>query len=289
MKTCCYIGLSLMLTLLAAPITRAAETNTPPDELLEKDFLCGVAQHLYRWYMDEIDVEKNSGTEHMTFLVRNLNPVLDANDHSLLAEIVLPDFDIRVTLKKADYEIPELNTIVKTDHFKIIRVSREGTDSCSDCVSVEVPYQEMAERLFRMRNQVAFPGTNLAHRLRGALAHQLEKDNQENRGRDSTGEQVVHLAPLSPVANEVWVFWETGRLLIRFASDIDLNNPSVWDHEDLAVTTYDVDEQVVVSLHEAAGSNAYLTRDQVGRALYNCVILGKRIAVVPQKDAGETR
>ena len=60
----------------------------------------------------------------------------------------------------------------------------------------------------------------------------------------------------------------------------------MWEHEDLAVKMYDLDEQVVVSLDEVAGSNAYLTRDQVGRALYNCVVLGKRLELDP-KDIPE--
>ncbi len=91
----------------------------------------------------------------------------------------------------------------------------------------------------------------------------------------------MHFAPLSRIANEAWVFWENGRLLIRFASDIDLAHPAVWQHEELAVDLYDLDEQVVVSLEEVAGSNAYLTRDQAGRALYNCVILGRRVVLQP--------
>ena len=95
------------------------------------------------------------------------------------------------------------------------------------------------------------------------------------------GKRVVHLAPLSPIANEAWVFGETARLLVRFSSDIDLANPAVWEHEELAVDVYDVDEQVVVSLDEVAGSNAYLTRDQVGRALFNCVVLGRRLELEP--------
>ena len=86
-----------------------------------------------------------------------------------------------------------------------------------------------------------------------------------------------HRAPLSPVANEVWVYWENRKLLIRFASDIDLTNPAVWEHESLMVKTWDTLNQVVVSLDEAAGSNAFLTRDQIGRALYNCIVLDRRL------------
>ena len=51
-------------------------------------------------------------------------------------------------------------------------------------------------------------------------------------------DHVVHLSPLSEVANEVWMFWETGRMLIRFASDIDLENSAVWDHDELAVQEF---------------------------------------------------
>ena len=92
------------------------------------------------------------------------------------------------------------------------------------------------------------------------------------------GEHVVHVAPLSPVANELWVFWENRKMLIRFASDLDLENPAMWEHQTLGIRTYDILNQTVVALGEAAGSNAYLTRDQVGRALYNCIVLGRRLA-----------
>jgi hypothetical protein len=78
-------------------------------------------------------------------------------------------------------------------------------------------------------------------------------------------------------------------MLIRFASDIDLANPTVWEHEELAVRTYDIDRQVVVSLDEAAGSNAFLTRGQVGRVLYNCMVLGRRIELQPLTDGATSQ
>jgi hypothetical protein len=96
-----------------------------------------------------------------------------------------------------------------------------------------------------------------------------------------TEPQVVYLAPLSPIANETWVFWETGRMLIRFASDIDLTNPAVWQHDTLAVKLFPLDQRVVVSLDEVAGSNAFMTRDEAGRALFNCFVLGRRVALEP--------
>ncbi len=91
---------------------------------------------------------------------------------------------------------------------------------------------------------------------------------------------MVHVAPLSPVANELWVFIEERKLLVQFTSDNDLENPAMWEHQSLVVRSYDILNQTVVSLHDVPGSNAFLTRDQVGRALYNCVILGRRIVVI---------
>ena len=96
---------------------------------------------------------------------------------------------------------------------------------------------------------------------------------------------MIHLSPLSPVASELWVFWETGRMLLRYGSDLDLADPAVWDHDELMVEAFDIDEQVVVTLDEVSGSNAYMTRDQVGRALFNCVVLGKRLTLQPLDDA----
>ena len=78
------------------------------------------------------------------------------------------------------------------------------------------------------------------------------------------------------------MFWEAGRKLFYFASDIDLANPVVWQHEALTARIFDLDEQVVVSHEEAPGSNRFLTRYQVSRALFNCIILGQRVVVPPR-------
>ena len=134
----------------------------------------------------------------------------------------------------------------------------------------------MKDYLFRTRAQAEFPDEALFERLRTALRKHFGLDPAQREA----GEHVVHVAPLSPVANELWVFVENKKLLVRFASDLDLENPALWAHQSLAVRTYDILNQTVVSLHEVPGSNEFLTRDQVGRALYNCVILGRRIVVV---------
>jgi hypothetical protein len=49
---------------------------------------------------------------------------------------------------------------------------------------------------------------------------------------------------------------------------------------------FDLDQQVVVSHEEALGSNRFLTRYQVSRTLFNCLIFGQRITVSPYVAPG---
>lgn len=265
----------------------SASTPAVPPELLQRPYLYEVTRHLYRWYLDEGDLDPLAATQAVEFWVRALHPALDDGDRSRFAEVLLPQLRISARVKCADYSIPELAVTVRSDTFKIVGVSRVTLEDSppADCLLLKVPYAEMREHLFRTRRDSRFPEGELLLRLRRATRNELLKDVARRAADTPTGTQIVHLAPLSPVANETWIFWETGRRLIRFASDIDLADPAVWEHEELAVRLFDVDEQVVVSLDEVAGSNAYLTRDQVGRALYNCVVLGRRLELQPLTNA----
>ena len=262
----------------AAPAPAEAAAVAPPAEVLEPTFLYEITRHLYRWYMDESDVEKQAGELDFPFWVRRADAPLDPGDRSATATILLPRMGIEVKVKKADYAIEELGLAVKSKGFRIVNVARVPVPAAPPpgTAVAAVEYAAMKDYLFRTRTQAEFPDEAMFERLRGALREHLGLDP----GKREAGEQVVHVAPLSPVANELWVFNENHKLLIRFSSDVDLENPETWAHQVLGVRTYDVLTQTVVSLDEAAGSNAFLTRDQIGRALFNCVVLGRRIAVV---------
>ncbi len=270
------LNMAVVVPAQAAPT--AAAVAPPPAALTEPTYLYEVMRHLYRWYMDESDVELNPGEKELVFRVRRLDMALDAGDRSEFAEIDLPRLGIAVKVKQADYASEDLGAEIKSRGFRIVNVARVAAPAeppaGSDVVTVSM--EELREYLFRTRGQADYPDATMLERLRVALREHLglDPDNRE------AGEQVVHIAPLSPVANELWVFWENRKTLIRFASDIDLENPEMWKHQTLAIRTYDIEKQTVVSLNEAPGSNAFLTRDQVGRALFNCVILGKRLAAV---------
>jgi len=227
-------------------------------------------------------VEKLVGAKRFVFWVQRLEARHDPGDRSVLSEIFLPQLGLTIRVKKADYTIEEMGTVVKSQNFRITRITRgpELTRAPGACAVVEVDMKEMRDYLFRTRNQRDYPDAALVERLRVAVREQAVKEGIL-RANAPTAEQVVHLAPLSPVANEVWVFWEAGRKLLYFASDIDLANPAVWQNQTLAARIFDLDEQVVVSHEEAPGSNRFLTRYQVGRALYNCIVLGQRVTVPP--------
>ena len=288
MKTALFLALVLLAAAAGAPaavpaaaeVPTAAETAAaaPPAELLESSFLYEITRHLYRWYMDESDVEKQAGEPDFPFWVRRTDALLDAGDRSVIATILLPRMGIEVKVKKADYAIEELGLAVKSKGFRIVNVARVPVPAAppSRVAVVAVAYAEMQDYLFRTRAQAEYPDEAMFERLRVALREHLGLDPNQREA----GEQVVHVAPLSPVANELWVFWENKKLLMRFSSDVDLENPEMWKHQTLGIRTYDVLTQTVVALDEAAGSNAYLTRDQIGRALFNCVILGQRLARV---------
>jgi hypothetical protein len=238
-----------------------------------------VTRHVYRWHLDEGEVDRVTQAKQFVFWVHPLHPQLDAGDHSTLAEIFMPQLGLRVTVKKADYRIDELQTAVKSQTFKIIKVERVTIPSAipADCAMVAVNMPEMIDYLFRTRSQHDFPDAALTDRMREAVRQELLRDGVTNNA--ATSEQIVHFSPLSPVANEIWVYWETGCKLLHFASDIDLANPAVWQQESLLVKVFDLDQQVVLSHEEAPGSNRFLTRHQVGRVLFNCLVLGQRVVV----------
>jgi len=143
--------------------------------------------------------------------------------------------------------------------------------------------EELRDFLFRTRFQRdAFDPVIVEH-LRQAAQEQAARE-----GLLATnvlnGQQLISIAPSSPAANETWVLWEIRRKLFYIASDIDLADPAVWKYQTLKMRTFDLDRQVVVSHEEATGSNFYLTRHQVSRVLFNCIVLGQRIDLPPSSS-----
>ena len=267
-----------LLVCVAGPCIAASPpqpVTPPPAQVLQTNYLYEIARHLYRWYLDESDLERLEGIESFPFWVCALEHELDPGDHSRYAEIVLPLLSTQVTVKHCDYRIEELGVQVSNQTFMIVNVARVPAPARPSpaYTVVEADLARMKADLLATRYDARFPDAALLKRMTEAVDRQLPDEAYTN-DPDRT---IVHLAPLSPVANETWVFWETGRMLIHFASDLDIANPAMWEHDTLTAELHHADEDMVVTHAEAPGSNAYLTRDQIGRVLYNCIVLAQRI------------
>ncbi|HBC87514.1 MAG TPA: hypothetical protein DCZ94_11210 [Lentisphaeria bacterium] len=286
MKKINIIFLAAMLSLpLGILNAEDAPAKKVPQEVLEKPYLYELTRYLYRWYLDETDIESIADKKDMEFKIRVMDVKLDEGDKSQYVEVFIPELKLSVKLKKSDYMIEELKAEVKSNGFKVDNVSRYAKDFeiPKECMSIEIDMKEMRAYLFKTRNDAAFPSPELYARIKKAF-HEEFKDELLKKlpAENIKKEWVTFVAPLSPVANEFWAFWENGKYLVRCSSDIDLTNSDVWEHESLSFKIYDTLNQMVVSLGETAGDNSFMTRDQIGRALYNCVVLGHRIIVRPQ-------
>ena len=284
MNVKCLIVLFSVVLVVRAVGAPDTTIDAVSSELTEKTWLYELTRYLYRWYMDETDVFKAmQNVDDFSVWVCERHPELDEGDHSLYGEVMFPELGIKASAKRADYTVDELGLKISNSTFKVVKVSRYVVPETmpEGCVEVPIDYADMRDYLFRTRKQAQFPDEAMLMHLRKAVREELMEDIEDHEEEIPKETQVVYIAPVEQAANVIYVFWETGRLLIRFQSDADLDNPAFWKHQELIVDMWDVDEQVVVSLDEVAGSNAYLTRDQVGRALFNCIVLGRRLELEP--------
>jgi hypothetical protein len=277
---------ALFLAAAVAVPCRAVAAD-PPAAVLEEPFLAEVALHLYAWFLDEKDYDPGrfgDGTA-LVFRVRRPEVKADEGDNSEWADIRIPQLNLGATVKRPDYAIEELGVEVRSPNFRIVNVYRLGQDECAfpeeeDWRTVEGDLQRMLDVLRESPARGTFPSPALTERLYLACCRQMEIDPDARE----TGDHVFHIAPMSPVANEVWVFAENRNLFLHFTSDTDIENPQLWDSQQLRVRVIDAANDTVVSMEEMPGSNVYVTRDQIGRLLYNCIVFGKRILVVTPDD-----
>jgi hypothetical protein len=248
----------------------------PYHPVAQRETLFELLRYVYLWHFDDSFSINNSQSDTIEMWVRAVYFELDEGDKSQFAEVWFPQIKMLIHLKKANYSIPELGVNVRNDSFKIQNVNhRNAADAPrADYHVVSFSHKEVADHLFSTRNLKRFPDEVLRRNLRTAMI-----DREFHELNEITGDQVVYVSPISPVSNDIWVYHENFKRLIRFSADMDLSNPSYWSDTPIHVEVYDLDTAVVVSPDEIPGSDAYLTKDFTGRALFNCMILGMRIEV----------
>lgn len=259
-----------------------AMPEPPPPSALHLEYISEIIRYLYSWHMDETMLANTDNITNLEVWVRPLHPKLDADDHSEFYEVLIPGMLYRVRMKKADYPIPELGIQITNQNYKIIAAERLDARPALPPEAEKFSFgrQYIMDYLFRTRNDRQFPNDALLERMKAVVSDEFPVAATNT----VVGPQTVYLAPISPVSNDLWLFWETQRILIRFSSDADLKSETYWMNKKLDVRFYDLDQHVVVSLAEVAGSNAFVTRDWAARVLFNCVVNGKKIIVEPQPD-----
>lgn len=242
----------------------------------EKTFL-ELAQYLYRWYLDENDFRNFNPEYRGKLWIRKVERVLDKDDNSRFLELYLPAIRLVVHLKKTDYRIEELMLEVKSDGYKISSVGRHTAGehvAAEDYHSLDMDIDALYDYLFENRQKAEYPDERMLEHLRACVREQCEE-----YVRNVDGEQILWLAPISPMANEAWVFWENRKMLFHFLADVDMHKREIWEHDAVRVRHYDIVSQTVVTHSEEPGEDDFLTRDQVGRVLYNCMALGRKVEI----------
>jgi hypothetical protein len=268
----------LMLATLASGCATRPPVMTQPTTM-EIAYISEIVRHLYRWHMDETMLGNVDDNGTLEVWGRRLHPPLDAGDRSEFYEVLIPDLLYRMQMKKADYTISELGLHVTNHNFKIVSAERlEARPALpADAEQVLFPQQQILDYLFRTRNEKTYPSEALLDRMEAAVTAELPTVVSNSFATAQT----IYLAPISPVGNDLWLFWETQRMLIKFSSDADLQSETYWSNKKLGVRFYDLDKNVVVSLSEVAGSNAFVTRDWAARVLFNCLVHGKKMVLEP--------
>jgi len=250
-------------------------------EVLTREYVAEVLRYLYRWYADETMLASVSQYTDTELWARPLHPQLDAGDDSRFCEVLFPRVHMRIVLKQADYLVEELGQRVRNESFKVHSVGEYSAlpAAAGEYTVFRFDRGELSDYLFRTRTDRVFPDEELRERLRAAVRRALG----ERPADVEEGPAVVYVAPLSPVSNDLWVYWENGHRIIRFSSDADLTQKIYWELAGVDVHLYDLRENVVVSLGEVPGSSKYVTRDWAARVLFNCIALGQKVVMQPAR------
>ncbi len=271
---------ALALATVLSGCTSQRAQRTEEAAVLTKDYVAEVIRYLYRWHADETMLASVAGFKDSELWARPIHPRLDRDDQSLFHEVLFPRVKTRIVLKKADYLVEELGQRVRNDSFKIFSVGSYSSLPAQRSAYTVFRFErdELSDYLFRTRNERVFPDEELRERLRAAV----RKTMVERPADVAEGPPTVYFAPLSPVSNDLWVYWENGHRIIRFTSDADMTQKIYWDLAGVNVQVFDLRKDVVVSLGEVPGSNQFVTRDWAARVLFNCIALGQKVVMPPQ-------
>ncbi len=265
-----------------AAVSQPVAAATPAfTQLQEEQYVFAILEYLYRWHFDQTFVLEAGKQDTLEVWVRELHPPLDDGDHSEFAELWIPTVDMRVELKRSDYLIPEMNLAVVDHSFKVKHVSRQLRPPAarSSYLVSRYPLSEVRDYLFNSRTNRVQMSDSLRNAARKLVFDYLNKVHPA----PFTEDQILYVAPVSSVCDDLWAFWESDRKLMLFSADMDLSNPDFEQLSQLKLEVINLDKDVVDSTREVPGSNAFVTKDWVGRMFFNCILYGEWIVRTPEE------
>jgi hypothetical protein len=193
----------------------------------------------------------------------------------------VPAAQIQLRLKLADYSVPELNRQVRSPGVRIVRATPLATapGSREDYTVITLDRQKIGTYLKDVRNRSQVPAPALRQRLLAAMRETVKL----HPPADPTVPQVFFLSTVSPVSGDLWILWVNEKTAIRFGGELGADEPDLLSLLPLHTQLFDLKTKVVASLLETEGSTGFITKDWTGRILYQCLVLGERVEVPPDK------
>ncbi|RLD12501.1 MAG: hypothetical protein DRI44_00425 [Chlamydiae bacterium] len=268
----------LILILCFATINSLAAKKFMKPENAE--FLRGVLRYIYFWHLDPAHFFEDDPDTNIEVYVKKNSYSKDLNNNSIRYELIIPDLNLGIDLVKANYKIRELDLQITNSSFKVVAVNpdfREPITNKNFQVRL-LSEGKMMKKLFQSRYRPAV----LSGCVKTNIYNSLVKLSKLELGHPLKKSHVFFVGPLSDYSNDIWIFWETERKLVRFSSASDYTSKAYWQLLPIYVKIYDLDSNVVVSLSEVSGSNAYITKSFAGRIMFNCIVEGKKIIIKNQ-------
>ena len=115
----------------------------------------------------------------------------------------------------------------------------------------------------------------LAAKLKEALPKIVAGELPNNKDLN----EIFYIAPVTKYENTIIIFWENEKKLIVLSSDADFSTPLFWQSLSMSIEIFDMKKDIVTSLQQVLGSNAYVTKNWISRILFNCVIDGYKLNI----------
>jgi len=259
----------LFLTLiLSFPLPLCALLEEPDS------WFFGLLHHVDQWYLSDEYYFELDEDEHIPVRIAPLNIPLGDGDNSRFYEVDFPEIGLYIVLKQSDFSLPELGVTIQNSHPKVVSVKRYDKDSpLSEKAQVRYLCEREAEQLlYQERFRKSDWTGEQVQPLQKALAQILSRKTPA-----ISGEQTFFVSKVSPYSNKIYVYWLEGNKIIGFSSGADPHTPEYWKTAPMGTRIIDLDTDVVTSLQQTAGSNAYVTKAWAARILYQCVAKGTRL------------